>query len=75
MKKVSIIISMIFIVTACFSGIEAAAQPVLQGSPSFDNFVGSPGMWVIGISVILVAAIALFIRRKRKLQPEPLRKK
>lgn len=75
MKPKSIFLSIFTLMVAIFSGNDVVAQPVLQGNPSLTNFIGSPGMWVIVIGVILMIAFILFIRRKTKMIPEPVGKK
>lgn len=72
----TIILSLIFSITACLSVITANAQPMLKGGPSFANFIGSPGMWVITAGVVLLIIIALLLNKKNnKLQPQHLETK
>ena len=75
MKSKSIFLSIFTLMLAVFSGVDASAQAMLKGNPSMENFIGSPGMWVITLGVIFMVIFILFIRRKTKMIPEPVRKK
>ena len=75
MKKKSIIVSVLTLVTLFFSATDANAQAMLQGNPSWANFIGSPGMWVITAGVLILIAFVLVMRKGLKLIPEPVRKK
>lgn len=75
MKKKSIITSIFTLIIAIFSGMEANAQATLKGNPSLDNFIGSPGMWIITTGLVLMIVFILFVRKRTKMIPEPVRKK
>ena len=75
MKNKSIVLSVLIFIIAAFSGVNANAQAMLQGNPSMENFIGSPGMWVITTGVILMIVFILLVRKIKKLIPEPVLKK
>ncbi len=70
--RISLILSFMI---AIFTSSNANAQAMLKGNPSLENFIGSPGMWVITTGVILLIVFVLFIRKKTKMIPESIRKK
>ncbi len=67
-------ISFILTLLTIFLGINANAQESLKGNASLENFIGSPGMWVISIGIIVLIAFVLFVRKKTKMIPESIRK-
>ena len=75
MKKKSIFASVFILILAMFSGIQANAQAMLQGNPSLENFIGSPGMWVIVLGILAMILFVVFVRRKTKAIPEQVIKK
>lgn len=73
--KSSFKISLILIYLITISSVtEVNAQAMLRGNPSLENFIGSPGMWVISIGIIVLIAFVLFVRKKTKMIPESIRK-
>ena len=76
MKKEAIVLSVLILAAAIFSGVDAHAQAVLQGHPSLNNFIGSPGMWVIAIGIVLMIILVTYRKRKAKItQDTPVPKK
>ncbi len=75
MKKKLIIPAVFFAMIAVLSGNVVAAQPMLQGRPSVDNFIGSPGMWVIAVAVVLFTAMLIVMKKKTKLRPQEIKNK
>lgn len=74
MKKKSFISSIFTVLIIIISAVDASAQAMLKGNPSLDNFIGSPGMWVIFTGIIVLVACVLFMRKNSKLIPEAVRK-
>lgn len=54
------------IVIICFSALTLQAQPMLQGSPSLNNFIGSPGMWMVAGAVFLIVLLFVVLNKKQK---------
>lgn len=63
------------IVTIFVLSTQVNAQAELQGNPSLHNFVGSPGMWIVGIGAIVLTAFVIAMRKNAKLLPGSIKRK